>query len=63
VQVGETSLWSKDVQRLLWAVGEARARVPGRKRRRQVTSSQEPAVMAPGGDFFTEWQPITGPPS
>jgi hypothetical protein len=63
VQVGDTRLWSKDVQRLLWAAGEARARVPRRKRKRQVTRPQESAVIPAEGEFFTEWQPITGHPS
>jgi hypothetical protein len=58
VRVGETGLWSKDVQRLLWAAGEARARA--RERRRPVSRTlAEPALPA-GGDFFTEWQPTTG---
>ncbi|HWI04195.1 MAG TPA: hypothetical protein VNT52_10315 [Acidimicrobiales bacterium] len=61
MQVSETSLWSKDVQRLLWAAGEARARASRRERnrpatRRRVAEQPEPAA---GPDFFTEWQPAT----
>jgi hypothetical protein len=63
VQVGDTSLWSKEVQRLLWAAGEARARVPRRERKRQLTRLQESPAMPADGDFFTEWQPSTGHPS
>lgn len=62
MQAGETTLWSKDVQRLLWAAGEARAR--GRRReykrpaaRRHVADKPVPTT---DGGFFTEWQPATG---
>ena len=62
MQVGETSVWSKDVQRLLWAAGEARER--GRRRqpklpldRRHVATPPEATTDA---GFFTEWQPATG---
>ena len=62
MQFGETTLWSKDVQRLLWAAGEARAR--GRRRdytrpavRRHVREQPVPPI---DGGFFTEWQPATG---
>ena len=54
LQIGES--YSKDVQLLLWAVGEARSR--GRRHNRS-TADQE-AVPADGSDFFTEWQPATG---
>ena len=62
MQVGETSLWSKDVQRLLWAAGEARAR--GRRRERTRPAARrdlgdQPVPTTEGG-FFTEWQPATG---
>ena len=61
MQVGDTSLWSKDVQRLLWAAGEAHARArrqddPGSVARRH---GAEPPAVADAG-FFTEWQPPTG---
>ena len=45
--------YSRDVQLLLWAVGEARQF--GRRRDRS-TDVQE-AGTADGSDFFTEWQP------
>lgn len=60
MQIGDTSLWSKDVQRLLWAAGEARARARRREHRRPVSRTLlKPAIPA-DGDFFTEWQPTTG---
>ena len=61
MQVGETSLWSKDVQRLLWAAGEARARGSRREQKRPPARRRpagSPAPVADGG-FFTEWQPAT----
>jgi hypothetical protein len=59
MQVGETTLWSKEVQRLLWAVGEARARASRREppkpaARRPLANPPEAATQA---GFFTEWQP------
>jgi len=62
VQVGEASVWSKDVQRLLWAAGEARER--GRRRQRKLPVARRlvatpPAAITDAG-FFTEWQPATG---
>ena len=59
MQVGETSLWSKDVQRLLWAAGEARARAGRRDHKRRAPRSHvsEPPAPAPDTGFFTEWQP------
>lgn len=59
MQVGETALWSKDVQRLLWAVGEARARASRREHpeppaRPHLANPPEAAKQA---GFFTEWQP------
>ena len=61
MQVGDTSLWSKDVQRLLWAAGEARARGRRREHKRPVTRRQVvPPETASDGGFFTEWQPATG---
>jgi hypothetical protein len=61
MQVGDPSLWSKDVQRLLWAAGEAHARArreedPGPARRH---GAEPPAPVADPG-FFTVWQPPTG---
>lgn len=55
----DTSLWSKDVQRLLWAAGEARGR--RRERPRPTVHRRASALPAPigDGDFFTEWQPAT----
>lgn len=60
MQVGDASLWSKDVQRLLWAAGEARARRrrPDRKRQTARRPLDRPAA-ATDPDFFTEWQPTT----
>ena len=61
MQVGETTLWSKDVQRLLWAAGEARARARGREQKRPAArrpDADSPAPVADAG-FFTEWQPAT----
>jgi hypothetical protein len=61
VQVGETSLWSKDVQRLLWAAGEARARASQREHRRPPArrrAAERPAPVEDTG-FFTEWQPTS----
>ena len=52
LQIGESN--SKDVQLLLWAVGEAR----GRERRRDRSTADE-EVLSAGSDFFTEWQPAT----
>lgn len=55
----DTSLWAKDVQRLLWAAGEARGRRRERTRptvRRRIRDAQVPSG---NGDFFTEWQPAT----
>jgi hypothetical protein len=59
VQVNEASLWSKDVQRLLWAAGEARARGRRREQRRPAAASHVADPPAPAADagFFTEWQP------
>ena len=59
MQVGETNLWSKDVQRLLWAAGEARAGVGRRDHTRPARRRQLPELAAPASDagFFTEWQP------
>ncbi len=48
---------SRDVQLLLWAVGQARDRVRGRDSRRSLLP--ESLVPADGADFFTEWQPAT----
>ena len=53
LQIGES--YSKDVQRLLWAVGEARDR--GRRHHRSTTDQEVPP--ADGSDFFTEWQPAS----
>ncbi len=61
MQVGETTLWSKDVQRLLWAAGEARARARRRERKGPAARRHDadaPALAADAG-FFTEWQPAT----
>lgn len=58
MQVEETSLWSKDVQRLLWAAGEARERVRRREQTGPVArpgGAQPPASDADAG-FVTEWQ-------
>jgi hypothetical protein len=60
VQVGETSLWSKDVQRLLWAAGEARDRVRRRQRSSPLTRRLAAPAFPADGDFFTEWQPTKG---
>ena len=62
VQLSETSLWSNDVQRLLWAAGEARARTGRRERNRPAIRRRAGEKSAPttGADFFTEWQPATG---
>lgn len=59
MQVGDTSQWSKDVQRLLWAAGEARARARRRELGRTATRMLVPALPV-DGDFFTEWQPSIG---
>ena len=57
MQVGD--MWSKDVQRLLWAAGEARARGRRRDHKRPASRRQvaEPLASAADADFFTEWQP------
>ena len=47
--------YSRDVQLLLWAVGEARDR--GRRRDRSIDVQE--GLPADGSDFFTEWQPAT----
>ncbi|HVL06463.1 MAG TPA: hypothetical protein VM388_10775 [Acidimicrobiales bacterium] len=62
MQVSETSPWSKDVQRLLWAAGEARVRTSRRERNRPAIRRRlaERSAPAAGADFFTEWQPATG---
>lgn len=62
MQIGETSVWSKDVQRLLWAAGEARERGRRRQRPRPVTRRPVavPSAGTPDAGFFTEWQPATG---
>ena len=62
MQVGETSVWSKDVQRLLWAAGEARER--GRRGQHKLPAARRrvaipPAAITEAG-FFTEWQPAAG---
>ena len=58
VQVGETNLWSKDVQRLLWAAGEARTRASKRDHKRPARRRLvELPAPAPDAGFFTEWQP------
>lgn len=61
MQLGETSVWSKDVQRLLWAAGEARER--GRRRQRKLPVARRLAATPPpaatDAGFFTEWQPAT----
>ena len=60
MQVGETSVWSKDVQRLLWAAGEARARGRRRPHKQPVARRRvalPPAAVTDAG-FFTEWQPV-----
>jgi hypothetical protein len=61
VQVGETTLWSKDVQRLLWAAGEARARARRREQKGPAPRRHDADSPAPAADagFFTEWQPAT----
>lgn len=59
MQVGDTSQWSKDVQRLLWAAGEARARARRRELGRTATRMLVPALPV-DGDSFTEWQPSSG---
>lgn len=53
----DTRLRAKDVQRLLWAAGEARRRrreLTRPTRRRRSVEARPPATE---GDFFTEWQP------
>ena len=62
MQVGDTSLWSKDVQRLLWAAGEAHARVRREEDPHPVAPRHGAEPPAPGADmgFFTAWQPPTG---
>ena len=62
MQVGETNPMSKDVQRLLWAAGEARARGRRREHTRPVARRRldDQAVPPTEGGFFTEWQPATG---
>ena len=56
MQVGETSLWSKDVQRLLWAAGEAHSHASGEHKRPAARRQPADAPAADAG-FFTEWQP------
>ena len=46
---------SKDVQLLLWAVGEARDR--RRRRRDPISGAHRRAKAAQDREFFTEWQP------
>lgn len=48
---------SRDVQLLLWAVGEARDQ--GRRQVRERPASLDDLAPADGSDFFTEWQPAT----
>ena len=61
MQVGETSLWSKEVQRLLWAAGEARARTTREHRRPPPRRhGAEPPAPAADTGYFTEWQPANG---
>lgn len=64
MQFGETSMWSKDVQRLLWAAGEARERGRRRDRKRPVARPHDtrPPGQVAGAGFFTEWQPATADP-
>jgi hypothetical protein len=61
VQVGETNQvsGSKELQRLLWAVGEARNRVTRRERTRSRRAAEDAGRTAAvaGSEFFTEWQP------
>ena len=61
MQVGKTSVWSKDVQRLLWAAGEARER--GRRRQQKLPVARRHLATPPGATtdpgFLTEWQPAT----
>ena len=61
MQVGETTLWSKDVQRLLWAAGEARSRASRQPQKRSAARRHtlEPLPPAADSGFFTEWQPAT----
>jgi hypothetical protein len=53
LHIGETH--ARDVQLLLWAVGEARDRV--RRRDQDASPKREDMTPADGSDFFTEWQP------
>ena len=53
LQISES--YSKDVQLLLWAVGEAR----GRGRRRDSSTAEQEVLPGDGSDYFTEWQPAT----
>lgn len=61
MQVGEATLWSKDVQRLLWAAGEARSRAIQGQEKRPAARRQAEETLAPAADggYFTEWQPAT----
>lgn len=62
MQVGDTNLWSKDVQRLLWAAGEAHARTRRHDDPGPVASRHGAEPPAPASDtgYFTEWQPSSG---
>jgi hypothetical protein len=55
----DTSLWAKDVQRLLWAAGEARRRRRPLKRPTVHRRLADLPMPIGDGDYFTEWQPAT----
>lgn len=63
MQVGERTLWSKDVQRLLWAAGEARFRASRQQQKQSAARGHTVEPLPPSVDagFFTEWQPATHP--
>lgn len=57
--ISDASLRAKDVQRLLWAAGEARGRQRDHTRRTVHRRAVDTTDPTGDGDFFTEWQPST----